>query len=468
MNMVIPFKQVMSSYMKLNLLAITLIVLSAFVLGTRALGGDVFQWGAGIGFGALCVVGLRVSTIREALLLVASLILTLVYFWQGGSGGTFAEAVDLAAFFAAFILLLTGLKIAAEKSRSVLSVGRYLIRQPASGRYVATATGGHFLGVFLNFGAISLMAPLIQNAAKTDDGVVNTDLERRQISALLRGFAWILLWAPTTLTQAVLLTLFTEISYAKIIALGVATSALMICVGYLFDRTEWRTHPQDAAPAPPFPKPEFGRLALVCGTLIGATAALQMAFDYTTALSLMFVAPTVTVVWFIAQKPDGACLRTQLASFWPALGDNASGLARSAIALGLSGFIGRLLADVLPIEELTAQIDLAGVSGWLFLAALPILITLGGQVALSPIILVVFIGQVIQTLPVLPAAPTNIVFALSAGWALSMFASPNATATLLISATTKLAPTTLTWRWNLKYAAVCYVILVVIFALLEA
>jgi len=150
------------------------------------------------------------------------------------------------------------------------------------------------------------------------------------------------------------------------------------------------------------------------------------------------------------------------------LSSNAPGLARSAIALGLSGFIGRMLADVLPVETLTAQIDLNGVPGWLFLAALPVLITLGGQIALSPIILVVFIGQVIQTLPILPADPTNIVFALSAGWALSMFASPNATATLLISATTKLAPTTLTWRWNLKYAAVCYVVLVLIFAWLEA
>jgi len=150
------------------------------------------------------------------------------------------------------------------------------------------------------------------------------------------------------------------------------------------------------------------------------------------------------------------------------LSSNAPGLARSAIALGLSGFIGRLLADVLPIETLSAQIDLSGVPGWLFLAALPVAITLGGQIALSPIILVVFIGQVIQTLSVLPADPTNIVFALSAGWALSMFASPNATATLLISATTKLAPTKLTWHWNLKYAAVCYVILVLIFAWLEA
>ena len=454
--------------MKAHVLSIILIVVSVLVLCTRTFGGTTFAWGAGLSFVVLCIVGLRSSTVREALLLTASMGLTGIYVLQGGSGETLAAALDLAAFFAAFILLLTALKIAAERSRSVLAVGRYLIQQPASGRYVATATGGHFLGVFLNFGAISLMAPLIQNAAKDDTGSVNKELERRQISALLRGFAWILLWAPTTLTQAVLLTLFTEVSYGTLIAMGIATAALMMGIGFLFDRMEWRHTAPPTKQAPTFPTADFARLSLVCATLIAATACLQIWLGYTTALALMFVAPTVTLLWFMAQRPKGMHMGTQLTVFWPALADNAPGLARSAIALGLSGFIGRMLADVLPIEALTAQVDLAGLPGWMVLAALPVLITLGGQIALSPIILVVFLGQVIQTLPNLPADPTNIVFALSAGWALSMFASPNATATLLISATTKLAPTTLTWGWNLKYGAVCYVILVAIFALLEA
>ena len=105
-----------------------------------------------------------------------------------------------------------------------------------------------------------------------------------------------------------------------------------------------------------------------------------------------------------------------------------------------------MLAEVLPMAFLTEQINLADVAGWMFLAAIPVVITLGGQIALNPIIVLVFIGQVIETRPDLPADPTNIVFALSAGWALSLFASPNAMATLLISATTKIPPTTFTWR----------------------
>jgi hypothetical protein len=206
----------------------------------------------------------------------------------------------------------------------------------------------------------------------------------------------------------------------------------------------------------------------VCTILIGATAALQLSAGYTTALSLMFVAPAVTLFWFARGKPAGTSLGRHMGTFWPALKTDAAALARSAIALGLSGFIGRSLAEVLPVATLTQDLDRAAVPGWLFLAVLPVLITLGGQVALSPIILIVFIGQVVQTFPIMPAEPTHIVFALSAGWAISMFASPNATATLLISATSKIPPTTLTWRWNLRYGMICYFVLVAIFALLEA
>ena len=243
----------------------------------------------------------------------------------------------------------------------------------------------------------------------------------------------------------------------------------MVFIGYLYDRYEWRSLPRTTeVDAPVCPWRGLFVLGAICTALIGAVATLQVTTGFTTALALMFVAPAVTVVWFLFQKPSDITLRAQSARFWPVFEASAAGLARSAMALGLSGFIGRILAEVLPVDSLTAQLDLSSIPGWVFLAALPVLITLGGQIALSPIILVVFIGQVIQAFPILPADPTHIVFALSAGWAISMFASPNATATLLISATSNIAPTTLTWRWNLRYGLMCYIILVGIFAVLEA
>ena len=430
---------------------------------SRTIGGAALEWCAAGALILLCIAAGRGATVREVVLGVAASALAIAVLVSGGTAADLRTALELGAFFAAFILLLTALKIAAERSRSVIAVGRALIRQPAGRRFAATAGGGHILGVFLNFGAISLMAPMIQNAARSDDGVVDPVLERRQISALLRGFAWVLLWAPTTLAQAVLLTLFTDIDQSRVIALGIATAVLMMTLGMLHDRIEWRGAAEPCEAAPQMPRTALFRLALICGTLIGLTVLVQIGGDMSTALSLMVVAPLVTGIWFRFQPSTVGRGK----AFMAALEHEAPGLARSAMALGLSGFIGRALADVVPVSALNGPLDTGGMPGWAFLAALPILITLGGQVALSPIILVVFIGQVVQQFPALPAAPEHIVFALGCGWAISMFASPNATATLLISATTRIAPTRLTWSWNLRYGVLSYLVLVGLFLLLE-
>jgi hypothetical protein len=446
-------------------LAGTLALLSFAIILARTMGGDVFSVVAGLAFILLCALALLRSGLREWVLLGAALILTALLMGSTDGRTTLAEALDLAAFFGAFIALLTVLKVAAQRSDAVLAVGRFITNQPPGRRFYTTATGGHILGVFLNFGAVSLLAPMIQRSAVDADGAPDPALERRQISALLRGFAWILLWAPTTLTQAVLLTLFTDVDTGQALVLGLSSAALMVVLGWAWDKFEWRGVRSGAVA--PRVAPPWSAIVIVggiCLSLISATMGLRSAAGYSTALALMIVAPSITLIWFACQT-DGS-FGKRLSPFGPLLAAEAPALGRSAMALGLSGFIGRTLAEVVPIEGLGHLIETANMPGWFILAALPILISLGGQIAISPIMLVVFLGQVLGTIPSLPVSDTMIVYALSAGWALSMLTSPNATATLLISATTKIAPTQLTWAWNLRFACVAYGVFVALFILL--
>lgn len=62
-------------------------------------------------------------------------------------GDAIFTALDRAAFFAAFIYLVTLLKEAAQRSRSVLELGVYITRQPPGRRYFSLAIGGHLMGV---------------------------------------------------------------------------------------------------------------------------------------------------------------------------------------------------------------------------------------------------------------------------------------------------------------------------------
>lgn len=431
----------------------------------------LFSMAARAGFIVLCLIGLVVCSIREWALLGAAIILGALLAAVPDGQRTLAAALDLGAFFGVFIAMLTVMKEAATRSRSVAQVGIFLTSQPPGRRFFSVAFGSHVMGAFLNFSAVSLISPLIQKGARASTVKAGADLERRQLSALLRGFSWILLWAPTTLTQAVLLKLFAGVDYVQLLALGIGSSILMILVGRVFDRIEWR----NAAPVGvvrhlAFPRASFWVVSAVCSLLIATTYLVKSVTGFSVAEALVFVAPTITLGWLVGQgHVRGNTERTgrtfdRIASI---LQGSAPDLARSAIALGLSGFIGRVAANILPIDEIAQWMGPSNLSGWLFLSSLPILITLGGQIALSPIVFVVFLGEIITALPALPADPTLIVFALSVGWALSMTASPNATATLLISATCNIAPTTLTWRWNAHYALACYVIFSGIFFLLS-
>ena len=94
----------------------------------------------------------------------------------------------------------------------------------------------------------------------------------------------------------------------------------------------------------------------------------------------------------------------------------------------------------------------------MIVALLPVIIVLAGQVALSPMMMVVFLAAVLSALPELPADPEHIAIALAAGWMLSLTASPNATGALLIAGATGRAPTEITWKWNGVYSVAALIL----------
>ncbi|MEP5809360.1 MAG: hypothetical protein ABJL55_03845 [Roseibium sp.] len=457
--------------------AFTLCVLAGSELCYLYLG---FESASILAVGAFCAIILVIGPtagLREWLLFGLSLCLSAVAIVVGEPAATTYDALKTASFFAAFIFLVTLLKEAAERSPSILAIGTYLTSQPAGRRYYATAFGGHFFGVLLNFGAISLLAPLVQRGARVNgrDRQVNARairiMEQRQLSALIRGFSWIIIWAPTALTQAVILFELPQADPVKVITLGLVASLMMIVLGRVEDRVRWRATsfggPKNCRP---FPRRAVVNVLAICGLLIGPTILIASRTHLTTASALMLMAPIVFVLWIAALSQAARSLSGRSKAIQKTLGSVLSsaspGLARNAFSLGASGFIGIMAAALAPVAQIAEAVDLTTIPGWLFLAALPVIITLGGQLALSPIMVVVFLASIIRELTDIPVSQTMIAFSLASGWALSMTASPNATATLLISGVCGVPPTTLTWRWNGWYAFFCFLVFCLFFFVL--
>lgn len=459
-------------------LAVTLVLLSATQLLNIYLNWFYVTYAS---VAALLLLGVLLWTnfgIREWVLTIIASIISVALFQLDDGSQTIFQALQQASFFAAFIYLVTLLKEAAQRSPSVLELGKFLTRQSPSRRYYSLALGGHTLGVLLNFGAISLLTPLILRGARaeTSDEATIAISEQQQISALVRGFSWMIMWSPTALTQAVLFTAFPTANLKTVIILGLATSAIMILVGRLEDRIRWRSfsphRTKDIQSDPAqfaFPKQSVFRFLAICTLLITLTYLIFWFADVSGAIALMSAAPFVMIIWLLGQTKEQTPVKKiaeTAKSFWEILVHSAKPLGKSAYTLGVAGFIGQAAATLVPTSFLAETLGINDMPDWLFLILLPIIINLGGQIALSPILVVVFLAAIINGLPTLPADPSLIVFSLGAGWALSMSASPNASATLLIANATNIPPTTLTWRWNGLYSLICYLIFVASFILL--
>ena len=242
-----------------------------------------FSWAGPAAAGfllAFIATGFRIYGRRERLLISAGVVASILAMaLRDDAYALLIDAGARAGFLAAFMILLSQLREAASTSDAVLKIGRYLTRQPPGRRYASLHIGSHLIGIVLNFGSLSLLGPLVQRGVRANAAVDGEALsqvrERRQISALFRGFSWVISWSPTAITQAIIPTIFIGIASTKIALCGIAFSIAMFFVGWLEDKWRWRNiraqlglgETRPAMVPEPFPRQAATNFACVCGVL---------------------------------------------------------------------------------------------------------------------------------------------------------------------------------------------------------
>jgi hypothetical protein len=451
--------------------ALGLALIAVMAVGLALLAGVPLQvpgW-ALVGLVTLLAVLSRRLALREAYLLslVAGLSLLVWLIHPDRAPRVLAGALDQATYLLAFILTLGLLNEAASTSPAVAGVGQFLTRQPPARRYAALNLGTAALAVMFNIGTISFLVPLVQRGIATrgpDDGL-NPVRERRQISALLRGFAWSVVWSPTAVAPLVVAGLIPGVERGRWMVIGLAVFALMLVLGALEDWLRFR-HLRGRAGVVNSPVPWAAalRFAAACGWLMGMTVLLAELTGGGIITGLLLSCPLMLLGWQAVQTGLGPSLAPRLR----AIRDRLPAAAPVAVTLAASGFVGRLAADLVQAEAVARLLGFDRMPDFLLLWCIPLALMALSLMALSPIMMAVFFGSLFGSLPLPPADPTLIAFAISCGWALAMTFSPFATPVLMAQRAAGIVPRQLTLGWNLTFTLLAAAALLPVFALLTS
>jgi hypothetical protein len=421
---------------------------------------------------AVLFLAARRLTLREIYLIAASAGLSvLIVLSDPAPGALLRSALDQGAFLMAFILLLSLLQATAGRSPSVATVGAYLTRQLPGRRYLALNGGTSLLAILFNVGVVSFLVPLIQRgihqAAPGDP--LNGIREQRQISALLRGFAWSVTWSPTAFAPLIVADLLPSVERGAWIGYGLALFVCLMGIGWLEDRIRFRHYrPKGVRAVMAFPRSAALRFTATTLWFLMLVVFFIWLFDESAVFGVLAACPFMVAGWLLAQQdaPMRTALRTLPRRFAQMVTTELPESVNVAITLAASGYIGRAAAGLTPAAEVAQALGLAGMPDWLLLAGMPVFLTLFSLLALSPTMMAVFMGSFFAALPELPADATLIAFSISCGWALSMTFSPFATVVLIVSRGSGIPARTLTWGWSLGFTLIAATLLFPVFYLL--
>ncbi|PHP68833.1 hypothetical protein CSC94_02235 [Zhengella mangrovi] len=425
------------------------------------------------------VTGHRILRLRErylAVLATGTALLAITVLPEPGA--VLLAAAIRSAYLFAFITLLATLKAGASVSQSVLSVGTWLTLQPPGRRYLAIASGGHMMGVIMNFGALSLLGPLVQRGARAGSKGVDPSIvairERRQLSALSRGFSLFILWSPTAISQYVCVSVVPGATSLHLAGWGAALAAVLAAAGWLEDRaTGLRARKAlalapAATPVPPLPKADVRRLAGIYVALAVLAGGAAMALHVPVVTAIMITALPATAGWLAMQtasgRGDGRPLSTSLRNlFTQAMPDGSP----EAVTLAFAGFVGLVMAHILPTDWLAGTTGLSGLPPIVIQAIVLALVPLASIAALPPMLTVTFLGAFLSKALDGVISPDLLALTLVMGWCLNLTSSPFGATNLILSRITDLPATRLAFTWNGRYGLIAFAVCLCALALLS-
>lgn len=426
-----------------------------------------------LAYAALCGVTVRRREIP--LLAVAGLTGLLVLWrhpdplpvlWAGAAAGTSLGAL---------IMALGLLQAPATTSRLVRRCGEFLIAQGPGRRYLALTAGGHLFGMVLNLGALSLLGTMVRSSnsliAAGGDPQIRDIRTRRMFLALLRGFGAVTLWAPSTITLAVCLSLVPAVEWGQYAPWGIALALIGMMAGWAMDRLAYSGRTRRAVTVPTTDERITTTLlpmTLIVAGMLAAILLVRGLTDWPLIRTLMLVVPVFSLAWLVLQfRRRGVAVAVRIV--WRRqihhLSHRLPNSRYEVLTLSLAGFIGTGVAALVPAQDMTAMISGLGLPTYPLLVAIILVIVLASQIGINPVVTVTLLGSAVNQLDPATLPPFALLLSLVGAWNLFGIGSPMSAMTMIVGGLADQPPRRIAHLWNGPYMLLALIVLLAAVAL---
>lgn len=384
--------------------------------------------------------------------------------WLSGriNEAALAAGLDRAAFFTFFLTSLAVLRESAKSSSLVRRCGKVLVNQPPGRRYLLMAFGSHLFSVMLNIGALNVLGTMVRRAIRPSSAPLS-DPEKQRIGAIrskrmltatLRGFCGVPLWAPTSVTMLLVLSGIPDLSWEQYAPLGLLWTLLFVLWGALLDRFAY-----------PQPKVRYvsggglGQLVPLV-TLVALIPGLAYLLARMTGLqlfpALLMCAPVIGLIWIWVQyrgqrtAVKAGLLRRRMQRSFP---ETFTNQRNEVVLFTSSGFIGVILIPLIDPVAAGAFLAQANISNAALMVFISLIMLTFSFIGINAIITVTLMLGALQQMPDLGISPLAQASVIAITWAVFAGASPFTASLRFISSFSGVSPLRFGVQWNGWFSA---------------
>ena len=197
-------------------------------------------------------------------------------------------------------------------------------------------------------------------------------------------------------------------------------------------------------------------------TITGSAALAETLLDMPLRAAILLIVPSFAFGWVLLTRAPGETVAGAFGWLAAEAGVQLPNAANEICVMTASGYLGMLIATLVPSDDLRALILWSGLEGGTLAVAIGATIVVSSLIGLNPMIPgTVLVASVVAA--GLPISNTLLLLAVLTSWAVALVTSPMTSTVAIASSVVGKPPSVIGFRWNGAFALTFFVLVSILF-----